>query len=122
MEKYLMQEWRYDRDIYAAYCKRENDPWAKSEVLNGPRDGFCEVFDTLEEANAAAQNSWARLSEYDKRRYTIDVLAITENDLCDWAIDDETGAIDWTCYEDARTPKGALSFSGLRREDVYGAK
>lgn len=122
MEKYLVQEWRYDRDIYAAYRKRKNDPWATAEILNGACDGFCEVFDTLEEANTAAQNNWNRLSEYDKRRSMVEVLTVTEDDIFDWAIDDETGAIDWIYYEDARTPKGALSFSGLRHADVYGAE
>lgn len=85
---------------------------------NSGYDGFCDVFDTLEEANKAACMQWDHLTTGERKHSEVEVLAVTEDDLTDWATDDETGEIDWTAYANADTPKGGLKFSGLNDEDV----
>lgn len=57
----------------------------------------CEcVFDTLEEANDAAEDLWSRTRA---KHWAVEVFAITENDLSDDAVDEYSGEIDWHAWE-----------------------
>lgn len=57
----------------------------------------CEcVFDTLEEANDAAEDRW---SSTRAKHWAVEVFAITENDLSDDAVDEYSGEIDWHAWE-----------------------
>lgn len=107
MKKYLVEESNYRRDLDRA-GKNNN-------TYDG---GSCEVFDTLEEANKAAIATWDHLTEAERKHSEVEVLVVAEDGLSIWAIDDDTGEIDWTAYANADTPKGGVKFSGLNDEDV----
>ena len=62
-------------------------------------DDYEEVFDTIEAANAFALKSWKHLTNREKNGRHIYVCAVTEKDLDDWAVDEETGEIDWRCFD-----------------------
>lgn len=108
MKKYLVEYRRHNGDL-------------KRVGLNSNYDSFCDVFDALEEANKAACDQWYRMSKYDRECSQVYVLAVTENDLSDWAIDDETGEIDWTAYANANYPEGGIRLTGLNPYNVDGS-
>ena len=74
------------------------------------------AYDTLAEANEAADMAWYYLTKRERARTTIDVGVVTEADLFDWAVDEDDGTIDWTAVANYRTPKGALRFPGSHAE------
>ena len=96
-----------------------NSPLKKYGTNRG-YDGFCDVFDTLEEANKAACDQWYHMTKYDRECAQVYVLVVTENDLSDWAIDDDTGEIDWTAYANADYPEGGIRLTGLNSYNVDG--
>lgn len=106
MKKYLVEYRRHNGDM-------------KRVGLNSGYDGFCDVFDTIEEANKAAITQWDHLTITERKHSEVEVLAVTEDDLADWAIDEENGEIDWTSYANADLPEGGLKFSGLNDDDVH---
>ena len=61
-------------------------------------DEWVSVFDTLEEANEYAKKAWEHLSAHDKKEQSVIVGIVSENDLTEWAVDEESGEIDWTSY------------------------
>lgn len=63
-------------------------------------DTFEAVHDTLEAANRDAAEQWAGLTRVERKRRRISVVVVTEEDLTDWAIQ-EDGSIDWTAYHSA---------------------
>lgn len=70
-----------------------------------------ECFDTLVEANKKCEKDWWHLSDFNKKSQEYIVCEVTENDLDDYATDDETCKIDWCCYHSYNIPKGALMFN-----------
>ena len=76
------------------------------EKTNG--DTYADVYTTLSAANEAAAREWDHLSSSDKKRSHIHVGVVRREDLADWAVDDETGEIDWTAYEQYDRPEGAF--------------
>ena len=105
MKKYLVEYRRHNGDL-------------KRVGLNSNYDSFCDVFDALDEANEAARAQWDHLTNTERKHSEVEVLAVTEDDLADWAIDEETGEIDWTAYANADFPEGGLKFSGLNDDDI----
>lgn len=103
MTKYIVVTYTYENDL-ADY------PTA------GVADVDCKVYDTLAEANEAADMAWYYLTKRERARTTIDVGVVTEADLLDWAVDEDDGTIDWTAVANYRTPKGALQFPGAHAE------
>ena len=71
-------------------------------------DDYEEVYDTIEEANAFALKSWKHLTNREKNGIHIYVCAVTEKDLDDWAVDEETGEIDWGCFFQSDLPSGGF--------------
>lgn len=67
-------------------------------------DDYADVFDTIEAANEFALKSWKHLTNYEKEGRHIYVCEVTEEDLDDWAIDEETGEIDWSCFFQSNLP------------------
>lgn len=63
-------------------------------------DVFQDVFDTLEEANAEAEYQWDHLTRIEKKDRHIFVGHVEDNEnyLCKYAIDEETGELDWAAY------------------------
>lgn len=109
MKKYLVEESNYRHDLNRV-----------GKNNNTYDSGSCEVFDTLEEANKAAIATWDHLTEEERKHSEVEVLVVAEDGLSIWAIDDETGEIDWTAYDNAYTPEGGLYFSGLNPYNVRG--
>ena len=68
-------------------------------VVEAKADEFQDVFDTIDEANKFALDSWNHLTNYEKKRTHIYVCFVTEEDLADDARDEETGKIDWRCFD-----------------------
>ncbi len=78
--------------------------------VNKLGDERVSVFDTLTEANEYAREMWQIIKAQAKRVVKdmsflatdndprILVRVVSENDLSEWAVDEETGGIDWTCY------------------------
>jgi hypothetical protein len=85
LPEYIQQERDKEMKKYIVIETRNNDEWVT-------------VFDTLEETNEYAERAWEHLSDYDKKNQSVEVGIVTENDLADWAVDEETGEIDWTAY------------------------
>lgn len=73
------------------------------------RDGsvWITVHDTPEEANAEAPRQWEQLSAYDQKNRHIYAATVTAADLPEYAIDEDTGAIDWAQADDHDTFPGA---------------
>jgi len=107
MKKYLVEEFNYRHNL--------NRVDKNNNTCDG---GNCEVFGTLEEANKAAIIQWDHLTTGERKKSEIEVLTVTEDDLTDWAIDDDTGEIDWTAYANADLPEGGIRFSGLNDDDI----
>ena len=68
-------------------------------VVEAKADEFQDVFDTIDEANKFALDSWNHLTNYEKKGTHIYVCFVTEKDLADYARDEETGEIDWRCFD-----------------------
>lgn len=79
-------------------------------------DADYKAYDTLAAANDAADMAWHYLTKRERACTTIEVGAVTENDLSDWAINEDDGTIDWTAVANYRTPQGALQFPGAHAE------
>ena len=71
-------------------------------------DDYEEVFDTIEAANEFALKSWKHLTNREKKGRHIYVCEVTEKDLDDWAIDEETNEIDWRCFFQSNLPAGGF--------------
>lgn len=72
-------------------------------VVDEPKNGFGgdqfeDVYDSLDEANKAADLAWWYLTAFEKRKRHIYVGVIRLEDLNEWAIDEDTGAIDWAAF------------------------
>lgn len=59
-------------------------------------DTWTNVYDTLDAAMKAAGMSWNHTTETEKKTRHIEVAPVTEDDLMDGAIDEDTGEIDWS--------------------------
>lgn len=58
------------------------------------------VHETPEEANTAARLAWERLTAYDKKGgRRIHAAIVYREDIPEYAIDEDTGVIDWTQAE-----------------------
>lgn len=77
---------------------RKEKNMKKYIVVEAKADEFQDVFDTLDEANKFALDSWNHLTNSEKRGTHIYVCFVTEKDLSEDAIDEETGEIDWICF------------------------
>ena len=97
MTKYIVVTYTYDNNL-------ADHPTA------GVADVDYKAYDTLSAANEAADMAWHYLTKYERARTTIDVGVVTEDDLLDWAADEDDGTIDWTAVANYRTPEGALQF------------
>ena len=78
-------------------------------------DDYADVFDTIEAANDFALKSWKHLTNYEKKGRHIYVCEVTEKDLDDWAVDEETGEIDWRCFFQSNLP--ADGFDSAKYEE-----
>lgn len=78
-------------------------------------DDYADVFDTIEAANEFALKSWKHLTNREKEGRHIYVCVITEKDLQDWAVDEETGEIDWGCFFQSDLP--ADGFDSTKYEE-----
>lgn len=58
-----------------------------------------EVFDTPEAANVEARYLWNHLTDGEQKTRHIYAAVITEECLCEYARDEDTGEIDWRCYD-----------------------
>lgn len=72
-------------------------------VVDEPKKGFGgdvfqDVYDSLDEANKAAELEWGYLTAFEKRKRHIYVGVVRLEDLNEWAIDEDTGAIDWAAF------------------------
>lgn len=103
MTKYIVVVYTYNHDLA---------DYPTADVI----DADYKAYDTLAEANDAADMAWHYLTKRERARTTIDVGAVTEDDLFDWAVDEDDGTIDWTAVANYRTPKGALQFSKTHAE------
>ena len=56
------------------------------------------VFDALEEANSFAKDAWYHLTDAEKARHHVCVGVVTEDDLDEFAKDEDSGDIDWSCF------------------------
>ena len=79
-------------------------------------DRWTEVYDTAEEANAAAQAAWQHLTEREQRSRHIWAGVVTRDDLDDDAVDEETGAICWSSWINADVFPGAFDSEGSANE------
>ena len=71
----------------------------------------CEVFDTLAEANRAAEDRWYYLTDSERRKTTVAVWSLNESCLMDEAFDGDE-VIDWTLYHSADYPCDAAFING----------
>ena len=78
-------------------------------------DDYETVFETIEAANEFALKSWKHLTNREKNGRHIYVCAVTEKDLDDWAVDEETGEIDWRCFFQSNLP--ADGFDSTKYEE-----
>lgn len=65
------------------------------------------VHDTPEEANEEARRQWEQLSRHDQQSRHIYAATVARDDLPEYAIDEDTGAIDWALADDHDTFPGA---------------
>lgn len=80
-------------------------------VLDDPKndgDSFSEVYETLEEANAAAERAWSYKTANERSHRRIHVALVRREWLEDYAVDEDTGAISWECFSQYDTPDGAF--------------
>lgn len=71
-------------------------------------DDWEHVYDTLGDANKAAEDMWAHSR---RKHWAVEVFCVTEADLYDDAIDDETGEVDWLAYHSLGfAPDGAHKY------------
>lgn len=71
-------------------------------------DVYQEIFNTPEEANAAAAYKWSMLSSQERRYRRIMAGVVTQDMLPAEAIDADTGAIDWELFSDCDSFPGAF--------------
>lgn len=76
--------------------------------LDGNGDIWEYCFDTAEEANDYAECEWKHLTDREQKKMWVFVGLVTEDCLSAWAIDEDTGEIDWTCYNAIYTFDGAF--------------
>lgn len=86
----------------------ENVKYAVIDQKIPEGDRFEKIYDTAEGANAAAEYDWGHLSDYDRKRTHIYAARIHLDQLPDYAIDEETGEIDWLLFDDHGTFPGAF--------------
>ena len=65
------------------------------ELESGFGDCFETIHDTAEQANRFARGSWEPLTAREQQRRHIFAAVIREEDLAEYAKDEETGEIDW---------------------------
>ncbi len=75
-------------------------------VSNGDR--WEEVYNTAEEANAAAKRDWERLTALEQRRNRIYAAIVRREWLSEDAVDEDTGATDWRLFDRADGFPGAF--------------
>lgn len=83
-----------------------------SVLQENPGDRFEEVFESPEEANSAAYREWLGLSPKARAHCDVAAYVITEDNLLDGAIDEDTGEIDWRCFGECDTFPGAFDSHG----------
>lgn len=71
-----------------------------SEGVGYVCDAWVTAFDSLEEAQENAVTQWGYLTRDEKKKTRVFVGYVKIDDLSEWAIDEDTGEIDWTSYED----------------------
>ena len=82
-------------------------------VIDMPANGcsgdiYQEVYNTPEEANAAADYKWHMLTAQERRHRRIMAGVVTQDMLPDDAIDEDTGAIDWELFGDCDSFPGSF--------------
>lgn len=83
-------------------------------------DDYETFFDTIEAANEFALKSWKHLTNREKNGRHIYVCVVTEKDLDDWAVDEETDEIDWGCFFQSDFPAGG--FDSAKYEEQLARK
>ena len=73
------------------------------ERNGGFGDSFERYFDTVDEANQYAVDSWGYLTAIEKQKRHIFAAVIREEDLAEYAKDEETGEIDWREWVNCHT-------------------
>ena len=75
---------------------------------DGTGDIFDSIFDTIEEANRVAERDWGYLTASEKASRHIFVGMLTEDCLSDWAVDEDSGEVDWLAWNSIYSVKGAF--------------
>jgi len=79
-------------------------------------DTFYGAFNTLEEANNIAKNTWLHLSARERSERVVDVFTVKREWLNEDAID-EDGNIDWAGFHTADREDGAFDSETYIREE-----
>lgn len=92
-------------------------------VVDEPREGFGgdirqDVYDSLDEANKAADLDWWYLTASEKRKRHIYVGVVRLEDLNEWAFDEDTGAIDWAAFHSISYDETMFDSEEYERHDV----
>lgn len=74
---------------------------------NGNNDTVA-VYDTLEEANEAADTAWYYLTAQEKKKNHVYTAYVTEEMLAPYAFED--GELDWTAYWNCNQEEGTFYF------------
>ena len=84
------------------------------ERINGDGDQFVKVFNAPELAEVEAERQWNYLTAREQKTRHIYTAVVTESDLAFWAVDDETGEIDWTAFDSCDTYEGAFDSAAAK--------
>lgn len=68
------------------------------------------VCETLQDANDKALGRWNHLTAREQSFHCIEVGYLTRRMLADYAVDEDTGETDWTCYDEWDVCEGCASY------------
>lgn len=87
------------------------------EQKNLEGDVFVYVYDSADDANTAALVAWRHLTASEQRKRHIFVACVALEDLEEYAVDEETGEIDWTCYKFYHSLDNAFDSEKIEADD-----
>lgn len=111
---------QFSDDLWMKYCDTDmvggvksvwgwDDPaMVRYIVVDDGHDSYSTVCTTPEEANQEARSQWEHLTKQEQKSRTIYAAVVTLDDLADGAIDEYTGDVDWTCWENCNDFPGAF--------------
>lgn len=93
------------------------DEFNYRDYPHGSGDSWQYVYDTPEEANAQASMRWHHLTSQGRQKRHVYAGVITQDDLADDAVDEDTGEVDWKRWNNCNTFPGALDSYNLEEEE-----